>query len=169
MNPSYCRVRVPRSAALERFAAWLRLPRIGPLVPTDIGKAVPLACDERGLWRGHAVFVSEVEDWTLFQDLSGVLGGVTADRWQEFAGTDELVFAGYNDAIRYGELVLVRGGQIVRVFLDDRTNPQENIDVGVSDSEGEPFRSWIDVASFVDADDLGFSETGLLWVWDEHV
>src|SRR5438552_9570680 len=35
MNPSYCRIRVPQPAALERFAAWQHLPQVGPLVPAD--------------------------------------------------------------------------------------------------------------------------------------
>jgi len=165
MNPSYCRIRLPQSAALERFAAWQHLPRVSPLVPADSVRAVELACDEQGMWRGHAVLVSEVGGWTLFSDLSGVLGGVPAERWREFAGSDELIFAGYNDAIGYGEFVLVRDGRVDREFLDDPDNPEENSNRGSSNVEGEPFKSWMDVASFVDADELGFSEAGLLWVW----
>ena len=118
MNPSYCRIRVPQAVALERFAAWQQLPQVGPLLPADSVQAVRLACDERGMWRGNAVLVSEVGAWTLFSDLSGVLGGVPAERWRAFAGSDELVFAGYNDANGYGEFVLVRGGRVVREFLD---------------------------------------------------
>jgi hypothetical protein len=165
MNPSYCRIRIPQPAALERFAAWQHLPQVGPLVPADSVQAVRLACDERGMWRGNAVLVSEVGDWTLFWDLSGVLGGISAERWLEFAGSDELVFAWYNDAIGHGEFVLVRGGRVVREFIHDRHHPEANANRGSSDVEGEPFESWVDVASFVDADDLGFSESGLLWVW----
>jgi hypothetical protein len=165
MNPSYCRIRVPQAAALERFAAWQGLPDVGPLVPTDSIQAVRLACDERGVWKGKAVLVSEVGGWTLFSDLSGALGGVSAERWRAFAGSDELVFAGYNDAIGYGEFVLVRGGQVVREFLDDPDNPESNANRGTSECAGEPFESWVNVATFVDADELGFSEAGLLWVW----
>jgi hypothetical protein len=168
MNPSYCRIHVPQAAALERFAAWQRLPQVGPLVPADCVEAVQLACDEHGMWRGNAVLVSEVGGWTLFADLSGVLGGVPAERWRELAGSDELVFAGYNDAIGYGEFVLVRDGRVLREFLDDADNPEANASRGTSDVEGEPFESWVDVASFVDADELGFSEAGLLWVWRQQ-
>jgi hypothetical protein len=134
-------------------------------VPADSVEAVRLACDERGGWRGNAVLVSEAGDWTLFQDLSGVLGGIPADRWRELAGSDELLFAGYNDAIAYGELVLVRGGRVVREFLDDPADAEANVNAGASEVEGEPFESWLDVARFVDADELGLSEAGLLWVW----
>jgi hypothetical protein len=76
MNPSYCRIRLPMAVAVERFAAWNRLTTVGPLVPTDSGNAIRLAVDERGHWRGHAIFVSELGVWTLFQDFSGALGGV---------------------------------------------------------------------------------------------
>lgn len=117
------------------------------------------------MWRGNAVLVSEVGGWTLFQDLSGVLGGVPAERWREFAGSDELVFARYTDAIGYGECVLVRGGRVVREFLDDPHNPEAKANTGVSNVEGKPFESWVDVTSFVDTDELEFSEEGLLWVW----
>jgi hypothetical protein len=160
MNPSYCRLRVPQAPALERFAAWQQLPRVGPLVSADSVEAVRLACDERGMWRGNAVLVSEIQGWTLFLDLSGALGGIPADRWQVFAGPDDLVFAGYNDAIEYGEFVAVRGGRVVREFLDDLHSPEANVNAGVTDSAGEPFKSWVDVAAFVDADELAFSEAG---------
>lgn len=165
MNPSYCRIRVPQAAALERFAAWQHLPQVGPLVRASGIEAVRLACDERGMWRGNAVLVSAVRGWTLFEDLSGVLGDIPAARWREFAGSDELIFAGYNDAISYGEFVLIRDGRIVRELLDDSQDSEANVNVGISDVEGEPFESWSDVASFVDSDELGCSEAGLLWVW----
>lgn len=165
MNPSYCRIHVPQAVALERFAAWQKLTQVGPLVPTDSIQAIRLACDERGMWRGNAVLVAEVGGWTLFTDLSGVLGDIPAERWREFAGPDDLVFAGYNDSIPYGEFVLIRGNRVVREFLDDPNDPKANRNFGSSDVEGEPFESWVDVASFVDGDNLGFSEAGLLWVW----
>ena len=92
-------------------------------------------------------------------------GGVQPDRWREFAGSDELIFTGYNDAIGYGEFVLVRSGRVVRVFLDDPDDPEANANVGASKVEGEPFKSWVDVATFVDSDEFGFCDAGLLWVW----
>ena len=165
MNPSYCRIHAPQGDALERFAVWQRLPRVGPLVPATAREAVRLACDDRGRWRGNAVLVSEVAGWTLFEDLSGALGGIPVGKWLVFAGLDELVFAGYNDAIRYGELVVVRDGRVVREFLDDSGSPEGNVNAGRTDMVGEPFESWVDVAGFVDADQLAFSESGLLWVW----
>jgi hypothetical protein len=165
MNPSYCRIQIPLATAVERFATWQRLPQVGPLIPTDSGNAIRLAVDEHGGWRGHAVFVSDIGEWTLFQDLSGVLGGVPGKSWAEFAGRDELVVAGYNDAVPYAELVVVRGGEVVREFLDDPSAPDQNVNRGVLDSLGEPFETWVEVAGFVDGDKLGFCERGWLWVW----
>jgi hypothetical protein len=145
MNPSYCRIRVPRDVALARFAAWQRLSHVGPLAATSRGEALRLACDENGRWRGHAVLASEVGGWTLFEDLSGILGGISAESWQEF--------------------VLVQDGRVVREFLDEPDDPNGNVDRGGNDATGEPFLSWIDVAGFVDEDELGYSEAGLLLVW----
>jgi hypothetical protein len=153
------------AAAVERFTAWRRLPQVGPLVPTDSSNALRLAADDRGNWKGHAVFVSDLGEWTLFQDFSGVLGGVPGMAWAEFAGAEELIVAGYNDAVPYAELIVVREGEVVREFADDPSTPEQNVNRGVWESEKEPFRTWVNVARFVDEDDLGFCERGWLWVW----
>jgi hypothetical protein len=164
MNPSYCRIRVPKDEALRRLAAWRGLPRIGPLVETDSMRAIALACDERGMWRGGAVFISPMGEWTLIQDLSGCLGGTPGSEWLKFAGSDDLVFAGYNDAIGYGELVAIGRGKVLREFLHDESSPEEDVNVGKIDSSYEPFQNWIQIASFVDDDELAFSDAGWLWV-----
>ena len=169
MNPSYCRIRLPKDEAIQRFSAWQRLSEIGPLVPTNNTEAIRLAVDDKGDWCGNAVFVSELGEWTLFQDLSGALGGIAAVSWAEFAGRTELVMAGYNDAIPYGEVVMMRDGSVIREFLDDRSAPESNVNRGLSDSQHEPFTTWVDVAGFVDADALGFCENGWLWVWPRYI
>jgi len=165
MNPSYCRIRTPVDDALQRFAAWQQLPQVGPFVTTNPFEAVALACDEQGQWRGHAVLVSDLGGWTLFQDLTGGLGAIAAAQWLKFAAADELIFAGYNDSIPYGELVAIRGGVILREFLWDRSAPEANVNRGCLDCVDEPFQTWVEVASFVEDDDLGFSETGRLWIY----
>lgn len=165
MNPSYCRIRLPKDEALFRFATWKRLSRVGPLVESDSMQAIELACDERGTWHGSAVFISSMGEWTLIQDLSGCLGGTPASEWLKFADGNELLFAGYNDAIGYGELVAVGGGKVLREFRNDKNAPHEDINVGRIDSSNEPFTSWVQIAGFVDDDDLGFSDAGWLWVF----
>ena len=73
------------------------------------------------------------------------------------------MLAGYNDAIGYGELIVIRDGKVAREFLYDAENPQCNVDNG-SLPEVDPLRTWIEVASFVDDDPIAFSENGLLWM-----
>lgn len=58
----------------------------------------------------------------------------------------------------YGTFVSVRGGTVVREFLDGPHNPETNVDRGSSGVEGEPVADWMDVASFVEADELGFGD-----------
>lgn len=164
MNPSYCRIRVPKDAALQRFARWSGLEAVGTLVATNCMKAIELATDN-GTWRGAAVFIAEVGGWTLIQDLSGCLSATPGEDWLRFAETDDLIFAAYNDAIGYGELVVIEGGTLRREFLYDSDSPEDNVDVGALSPDAEPLRTWIEVASFVDDDDLGFAEEGWLWVF----
>ena len=82
----------------------------------------------------------------------------------EFAGDYEFVFAGYNDSIPYGELIVIRNRKVVRDFLHDEVNPEENVDRRGTCADIDELKSWIDVASFVDDDDVVFAETGLLWL-----
>ena len=58
---------------------------------------------------------------------------------------------------------------MIREFLDDPHAPEANVNAGVTDSVGEPFKSWVDVAGFVDVDELGFGESGVLWVYSGGV
>ena len=160
MNPSYCRIRIPKDEALQRFADWNHLPQIGPLAASNSMEAVHLACDERGMWRGHAIFISERSGWTLFHDLSGCLGAIPAEKWRDFAQADDLVFAGYNDAIRYGELIAISGGSVIREFVDSGDASEPEVNIGRLESERDRFKTWIDVATFVDEDKLAFSDSG---------
>jgi hypothetical protein len=168
MNPSYCRIRTQKDDALQRVAAWQGIPQIGPLVATSGTDAVGLACDDQGRWRGNAVLVSDVPGWTLFQDLSGGLSAIPASEWLRFAKVDQLVFAGYNDAIGYGELIAISDGVVLREFLEDSSSPDANVNRGQLDDGHEPFKTWIEIASFVDDDELGFSDEGFLWIYPSH-
>jgi len=135
------------------------------LVATDPVNAVRLACTPWGGWRGGALFMYQKEDWSVFEDLTGGFSGHPGSAWLSFAQADDLVFAGYNDAIGWGELVVVAGGAVVRAFSRDPENPETDVDAGALPSEGgSPLRSWLDVASFVDDDRLHGSDEGWLWV-----
>lgn len=79
----------------------------------------------------------------------------------------DLVFAGYNDAIEYGELIIVERGAVVRDAYFDAEQPGKSRNHGRIAHDCEPIEGWADVARFVDADDIGFqeTETGDLWVY----
>jgi hypothetical protein len=134
-------------------------------VPSTSGEAIKLAVDERGQWKGQAVFVSRVEDWTLFDDLTGGLSAVTSTSWLELAVDDDLVFAGYNDAIGYGALLTVSGGAVLLDVLFDESDPAANRCIDRRQSGASSLETWRDVASFVDDDALGFADDGLLWIY----
>ncbi|GCD10057.1 hypothetical protein Ctaglu_16800 [Clostridium tagluense] len=75
------------------------------------------------------------------------------------------MFAGYNDSIPYGELIIIRNGKILREFMDMPDDPELNIDMGKLEKEEEkPIHSWVDVASYVDEDSIIYSDTGWLWI-----
>lgn len=167
MNPSYFRIRLPLDAAKLRLAEWRGFPELRDLTKTDSVKAVDLACDEQGQWRGAALYFYEHDGWSAFQDLSGGFGFIAADEWLKFAQNDSLVVAGYNDAICEGELIVIEHGKIVRDFVECPDVPEENRNSGrLPQEDDKPISSWIEVASFVDEDPLAFSEEGWLWVND---
>lgn len=167
MNPSYARIQLPLAKASARFARWIGLPELEP--PRIVrGLEAVSAASAGGNWRAPvAVFVHESAGWTVFDDLTGGLAGYSSERWAAFAHNDELVFAGYNDAVPYGQLIVVRDGVIVREFLDDEQDPSHNVNRGRLESEGSsPIQNWIHAARFVDDDDLSDPgvENGLIWL-----
>jgi len=165
VNPSYVRIRVPKVEALRRFATWQGLGEVGPLAHATASQATELACDDLGQWKGQAVLVSEVADWSLFADLTGGLSAVTSASWLAFAGADDLVFAGYNDAIGYGAIVMISGGVVVQDILFDAPAPEPNACIDRRSGEHVPIGDWRGVARFVDEDELGFAENGELWIY----
>ena len=169
MNPSYARIRLPIAEALPRFAEWIGLPQIGPPKRLKWNKVVD-AASANGAWRSVvAVFVYESGEWTIFEDQTGHLASFPADQWRIFAGENELVFAGYNDAVPYGQLIVVCDGRVVREFLDDEQDPRQNVNRGTLAVEKQsPITDWISAASFVDEDEIPSSpDTGLLWMFGE--
>jgi hypothetical protein len=151
---SYARVPVPLDAALQRFAAWIGLSELEPPRRVRSLRSVDEACTD-GEWRGVAVFAHEANGWTVLEDYTGYLGMLPAERWIPLAGDEELVFAGYNDAVPYGQLIVVRHGRVVREFLHDVQDPSQNVNRGRLERERtEPMEDWVDAARFVDDDEL---------------
>ena len=162
---AYVRIPAPLPRALERFAAWIVLPELEPPRRCRSRDAFDFACIDNE-WRGVAVFAHEANGWSVFDDFTGYLGTLPAERWIDLAGDDELVFAGYNDAVPYGQLIVVREGRVVREFLHDLQDPSENVNRGRLELERATLiDEWADAAWFVDSDelaDLGANEGTLL-------
>jgi hypothetical protein len=160
-------LKLPIATAMNRFSGWLGSPELAAPLRVKSSDAVSLACDESGHWRGATVFVYEVDGWTVFEDESGELGDLPPRRWQQLAGQDALLFAGYNDAIHYGELIVIENGVLLRAFMDDEDNPAARRDEGRLPQEtSDPIKTWIDVASLVDEDPIlrQAPGEGLLWI-----
>lgn len=166
MNPSYIRLQVVKEAALPRFSAWLGLPELEPPTVTRLSHAVDRAVDGSD-WRGAAFFIYENEGWTIFEDMTGYLGDKTSPDWLRLAAQDNLVFAGYNDSIPYGVLVVIENREILRDFFDYELDPAQNVNKGRLDfEETHPIQNWAEAASFVDADDLAATpDDGTLWIF----
>jgi hypothetical protein len=165
MNPSYLRMRRPLEDAMARYDAWVGTPALGPPQEVADTDAVDLALDS-GRWRGMAVYIFSSAGWTVFQELSGGLAGRAGEDWLRLADGGDLVFAGYNDAIGYGELVLIERGKLVRQFLQDEQDPSANVNVGTLPEETrQRFVHWADAANWVDEDeDFATSDRGFLWI-----
>ena len=89
---------------MSRLSAWVSSPELEPPRDIALSEAVSLASDESGNWRGSTLYLYHKEGWTIFEVLSGHFGSLPAATWKLFAQNDSFVFAGYNDAIGYGEL-----------------------------------------------------------------
>jgi hypothetical protein len=167
MNPSYLRVRRPLEEAMARYGRWIGAPEIEPPQLVRDREAIDLALDGDN-WRGLAVFIYAAGPWTVFEELSGGLAARPTESWLEFADGGDLVYAGYNDAIGYGELVYVEGGILLRQFLQDEQDPGEDTNVGkLPHADGDPLTEWTDVAAWVDRDMeevvIG-ADQGWLWI-----
>jgi len=167
MNPSYARIRLPIAEALPRFSKWIGLPPLGQPRKLKWNDVADTACNN-GVWLSVvAVFIYESKEWTIFDDQTGHLASFSADRWQTLASQEEFVFAGYNDSVPYGQLIVIRAGQVIREFLDDQQDPRHNVNRGKLDFEKQsPIKDWITVASFCEDDEIvSYPETGLLWMF----
>ena len=118
MVTSYLRLKRPRAEAMARYGQWIGVPEVEPARLVTDDEYIDLALHD-GDWRGLAVYIYEAGEWTVFEEVSGGLGDKSASEWLSLADGGDLIYAGYNDAIGYGELICIAGGNVVRHFLDD--------------------------------------------------
>ena len=101
----------------------------------------------------------------MFEELSGGLADRPVEEWVRLADGGDLVYAGYNDAIGYGEFVRVDRGQLVRQFLEDEQDPSTDVNVGKLPENVEPMMRWTDVAKWVDEEEETFTGRKRGWLW----
>lgn len=151
---------------MARYGAWIGVPELAPPQAVTEDDALDLALDHEQ-WKGLAVYIFASGPWTVFSELSGGLAARTAADWVRLADGGDLTYAGYNDAISYGEIVRVERGRLVRHFLQDEQEPSADLDVGrLPDETKQPWSHWADVASWVEQQEEDFTgrERGLLWI-----
>jgi hypothetical protein len=165
MNPSFLRLRGPMREAMSRYDAWLGTPELSPPREVADRDAIDLSLDgER--WKGLAVFIYEAGPWIVFEEVSGGLAGRSAENWVRLANGGDLLYAGYNDAIGYGEFVEVDGGRLVRHFLQDEQDPGANVNVGrLPEEAAAPWGHWADVAGWMDEEDRSLTARERGWLW----
>ncbi len=152
---------------MTRYGAWIGAPELAPPREAAEDDAIDLALDGEQ-WKGMAVYIFASGPWTVIEELSGGLAARPAEDWVRLADGGDLIYAGYNDAIGYGELVRVDRGKLVRHFLQDEQDPSADVSVGRLPEEArEPMAHWTDVAKFVDEEEeeaLTGRERGWLWI-----
>lgn len=161
MNPGYFRIKRDMDEAVERLCIW-NGSAFSERIETDYSGAIDVSLNEGGQWKGSCLYAYENDGWTVFEDLSGGYSFIEPEQWKAFARTDELVFAAYNDAMLYAEMIVIEKGVLTKYFLECGDVPEENINEG----NGVPdIEDWMDAASFVDNDDLAHSDTGVVFIF----
>ena len=155
---------------MARYGRWIESPEVSAPRLVNERDAVDLALAE-GEWIGLAVLIYAAESWTVIEEVSGGLAIRSVDSWLQLAEGGDLVYAGYNDAIPYAQLLAIEQGRVRRQYLEDEQDPSEDLDVGRLPEEApeegnEPFTGWTDVMAWVEADEekLGHPERGWLWI-----
>lgn len=161
MNSSYFRIKLKMDDAINRLCTWNE-EIYKERIETRYSNAVRICIDEKGQWKGQCLYVYERDGWTIFEDLSGFYSFIEIDSWLTFAKENDFLFAGYNDAIIYAELLVIIDGKVAKYFIECDDCPEENVNEG----DGIPdIENWVDVASFVDEDELIYSETGTVLIF----
>lgn len=161
MNPSYFRIKLNKEEAIERLCDW-NGGQYKDLIIANHLDAVKVSIDKDGKWKGSCLYVYENEEWTVFEDLSGGYSFIETESWKEFAKENDLVFAAYNDAMLYAELIMIVGGVVTKYFIENFDMPEDNVNEGDGIAE---INSWIDVADFIDNDILLDSDEGVVLIF----
>lgn len=161
MNPSYFRVKMGLKEAVQRLCDW-NGGQYKEWIEADYLDAVRVSLDENGQWKGSCLYVYEKEGWTVFEDLSGGYSFIEIESWKKFAKDNELVYAAYNDAVLYAELIMIVNGIVTKYFIENFDMPEDNVNEGNGIAD---LKSWIDVARFVDHDELLDSDQGVILIF----
>jgi len=164
---SYIRMRCPLEEVMARYGRWIGRPALGPPQLIAEGDRIDRALDEGEQWLGLAVFFYESDGWTVVEEVSGGLGLEPSEKWRALAEGGDLIYAACNDAVPYAQIIVIEKGQLVRNVLKDESDPSDDVDVGRLPEESErPFKDWIDVMAWVEADEekLVRPERGWLWI-----
>ena len=159
MNPSYFRIKTDLESAISRLESWNKKDFF-ERKQVEYSEAVDKSLDENGQWKGSCLYAYENEGWSVFEDLSGFYTSIPADSWLSLADNCELVVAGYNDAMPYGEMIVIQEGKVLKEFWD---YPEDNDFVNLGNGYPE-IESWEDVADFIEEDDVVYSEEGILLI-----
>lgn len=150
MNPAYFRIKLNKEDAIRRLCDWNgRMYKES--IQTTYLKAVDVSTDQNGQWKGSCLYVYENNGWTVFEDLSGGYSFIEVDSWKRFAQMDEVLFAAYNDAMLYAEMIAITDGVVIKYFVEDFDMPEENVNEGDGIADIE---QWTDVANFMDQDEI---------------
>ena len=161
MNPSYFRIKSSMEEAVKRLCLWNGTD-CKERIETEYSRAVAVSLNENGGWKGTCLYVYENDGWTVFEDLSGGYSFLEPEQWKKFAGTDELIYAGYNDAVIYAEMIIIQNGSVSKYFMECDDAPEYNVNEGDGIADIE---NWISVASFIDHDDLVYSDQGVVLIF----
>ena len=162
---SYVRLRCALAEGLDRYGRWIGTPEVAARRLVRERDAADLALDNDE-WLGLAVFVYASGPWTVIEELSGGLSERPVASWLELAAGGDLVYAGYNDAIAYAQLIVVERGRLLREFLQDEQDPSHDVNVGQLPEEAEKrLETWIDGARWVEEDELELTRPEQGWLW----
>jgi hypothetical protein len=166
---SYLRLRCPLEEAMPRYGRWIGAPELGPPRLVRERDKIDLSLAD-GEWLGLAVFIYASGPWTVFEELSNGLEMRSVESWLELAQGGDLVYAGYNDAVPYAQLIVVERGHLVRQFLQDEQDSSADVDMGQLPEETQQrFESWVSVMGWVEEDEDKFDRPQEGWLWVHRV